>query len=197
MLSSPRLLSAIFALSLAVVACCAPCSGPPPTAGNVPGTGLPTPVISISTPGPVSTLTATSAATLGPTATQTLAAVGPAVTTFPDPTKYRWAQVVSGLQSPIGMANAGDGSGRLFVIEQSGRIRIVQDDKLLNIPFLDITDRVGADAQERGLLGLAFHPRYKQNGYFYVNYTDKNGNTVIARFQVGSDPNVADPVSEK
>jgi glucose/arabinose dehydrogenase len=105
--------------------------------------------------------------------------------------------VASGLQAPLAIANAGDGSGRLFIAEQAGRIRIIQDGKLLDKPFLDISDRVGANSSERGLLGLAFHPNYKQNGYFYVNYTDQNGNTVIARFQVTSAANVADPASEK
>jgi glucose/arabinose dehydrogenase len=89
-----------------------------------------------------------------------------------------------------------DGSGRLFVIEKSGRIRIIQDGQLLPQPFLDITDRVGSGGNEQGLLGLAFHPQYSQNGRFFVNYTDKNGDTVIARFQVSGDPNAADPGSE-
>ncbi len=76
-------------------------------------------------------------------------------------------------------------------------MRILQGGSLLPTPYLDITDRVGADSSERGLLGLAFDPQYKQNGFFYVNYTDLNGNTVIARFKVTADPNLADPASEK
>jgi glucose/arabinose dehydrogenase len=89
-----------------------------------------------------------------------------------------------------------DGSGRLFVIEKPGRIRIIQNDQLLDQPFLDISNRVGSSGNEQGLLGLAFHPNYTQNGRFFVNYTDNSGNTVIARFQVSGDPNVADPNSE-
>jgi len=89
-----------------------------------------------------------------------------------------------------------DGSGRLFVIEKVGRIRIIQDGQLLPKPFLDITDRVGSQGNEQGLLGLAFHPQYSQNGRFFVNYTGKNGDTVIARYQVSGDPNAADQGSE-
>jgi glucose/arabinose dehydrogenase len=66
----------------------------------------------------------------------------------------------------------------------------------LDTPYLDITDRVGSGGNEQGLLGLAFHPNYQVNGLFFVNYTDKNGNTVIARYRVTGDPNVADPTGE-
>jgi glucose/arabinose dehydrogenase len=89
-----------------------------------------------------------------------------------------------------------DGSGRLFILEKVGRIRILQDGQLLEASFLDITDRVGSSGNEQGLLGLAFHPQYAQNGRFFINYTDKNGDTSISRFQVSDDPNVADPASE-
>lgn len=116
---------------------------------------------------------------------------------FPNPQAYTWQPVVAGLQKPLDLAAAGDGTGRLFIVEQAGRVRVVQDGQLLSVPYLDITDRVGSRANEQGLLGLAFHPRYAENGFFYVNYTDLNGDTVIARFQVSSsDPNRADPGSE-
>lgn len=114
--------------------------------------------------------------------------------TFPDPTAYTWQEFVSGLQRPLDLQ--ADGSGRLFVVEKFGRILIIENDQLIETPFLDISDRVGSDANEQGLLGLAFHPQYAENGRFFVNYTDLNGDTVIARFQVSSDPNVADPASE-
>lgn len=116
----------------------------------------------------------------------------------PDPQGYSWQLVISGLDSPIGLANSADSSGRLFVLEQSGRIRVVREGELLSEPFLDIRDRVGSEANEQGLLGLAFHPRYIENGYFYVNYTDRNGDTIIARFQVtGENRDRADPGSEE
>lgn len=118
------------------------------------------------------------------------------VTSLPDPNSAFWMPVVDGLQSPIGIANAGDGSGRLFILEQEGKIRIWQSGAILDEPFLDITNRVGC-CGERGLLGLAFHPHYAVNGYFYVNYTDKDRVTVIARYQVSADnPNRADAGSE-
>jgi glucose/arabinose dehydrogenase len=107
--------------------------------------------------------------------------------------------VVSGLDKPEGLDNAGDGSGRLFIVEQSGLIRILKDGTLLPTPFLDLTQKVSC-CGERGLLGLAFHPKYTENGYFYVDYTEKVGNqlyTVIARYSVSaSDPDQADPNSE-
>jgi len=110
-------------------------------------------------------------------------------------------QVVSGLETPVGLAHAGDGSGRLFVVEKVGRIRVVQDGVLLATPLLDISDRVGSEESEQGLLGLAFHPDYGQNGRFFVNYTDRQGNTVVSRFSMvaGWDldsPPAADPGSE-
>src|SRR5215211_2489072 len=119
----------------------------------------------------------------------------PSTTTFPDPNAYAWEQLaISNLQRPVDLQV--NGSGRLFVIEKAGRIRIIENDQLLETPFLDITERVGSHGNEQGLLGLAFHPQYQENGRFFVNYTDTRGNTVIARFQVSSDPNAADPNSE-
>jgi glucose/arabinose dehydrogenase len=120
----------------------------------------------------------------------------PATANFPDPGSYVWTPFVSGLYLPVDIQNAGDGTGRLFIIERPGRIRIVKDGLLFQDPFLDITDRVGSRGSEQGLLGLAFHPQYATNGFFYVNYTDRNGNTVIARFSVSPDPNRADSGSE-
>ncbi|MGD8737940.1 MAG: PQQ-dependent sugar dehydrogenase [Anaerolineae bacterium] len=105
-------------------------------------------------------------------------------------------QITSGLDTPVGIAHAGDGSGRLFVIEKPGRIRVLQDGQLTDTPFLDISERVSASQSERGLLGLAFHPDYASNGFFYVNYTDLRGDTTVSRFAVGSDPGRADPASE-
>jgi glucose/arabinose dehydrogenase len=105
--------------------------------------------------------------------------------------------VVKGLQQPVAVRHAGDGSGRLFVIEQPGRIRIVDDGSLVERPFLDITDRVRDSANEQGLLGLAFHPDYADNGRFFVNYTDLGGDTVVSEFtRSETDPNQAEISSE-
>jgi len=131
-----------------------------------------------------------------PGASQTSPSATPAqATTFPDPNSYSWKPLsASGLVRPVALQP--DGSGRLFIIEKVGRIRIIENDQLIETPFLDISERVGSTGNEQGLLGLAFHPQYAQNGRFFVNYTDNNGNTVLARFQVSSEPNVADPKSE-
>jgi glucose/arabinose dehydrogenase len=137
-----------------------------------------------------------------PTATATLEpATAPTLTPsqgLPDPAAYAWRPVAGGLQKPLGVVSPRDGSGRLFVLEQAGKVQIVQDGQILPVPYLDIIDRVGSRGNEQGLLGLDFHPRYAENGFFYVNYTDRNGDTVIARFQVSpDDPECADPGSEK
>jgi glucose/arabinose dehydrogenase len=115
---------------------------------------------------------------------------------FPDPDSYRWALISDGLAQPVGLSVAGDGSNRLFIIEKPGRIQIIQDGQVLEDPFLDIQDRVGDGGSEQGLLGLAFHPNYENNGVFFVNYTDDDGNTVVSRFTVSDDENRADPTSE-
>ena len=104
-----------------------------------------------------------------------------------------------GFSNPVEMQNVGD--DRLFIVEKRGVIEILQLDGTTNpTPFLDIQNIVltpGGNYDERGLLGLAFHPDYINNGYFYVNYIDNFGNTQISRFSVStSDPNIADPDSE-
>jgi glucose/arabinose dehydrogenase len=123
----------------------------------------------------------------------------PPTASLPDPAGYQWSQIISGLHRPVDLAGPRDVPGKLFVLEQAGMIRIIQDGLLLPEPFLDIRDRVGSGGNEQGLLGIAFHPEFIKNGYFYVNYTDKQGNTVIARFSVIQDNNSnlkGDPASE-
>ncbi len=106
--------------------------------------------------------------------------------------------VASGFRQPLFVTTAGDGSGRLFVVEQGGRIRIVRDGQVLPTPFLDISGRVTAGG-ERGLLGLAFPPGFGAGRTtFYVHYSDSDGNTTISEFRVILDtPDVADPASER
>lgn len=101
--------------------------------------------------------------------------------------------IASGFTKPVFLTHAGDDSGRLFVVEQAGRIFILQDGAVLPTPFLDIVSIVGSDSSEQGLLSAAFHPDYPNNGFFFVNYTDRQGDTVIARYQVSENPDVANP----
>jgi len=103
--------------------------------------------------------------------------------------------IISGLLQPLYLTHAFD--DRIFIVEQAGTIRILQNGELLPEPFLDIMDPVNSNSNEQGLLGLAFHPNYQENGTFFLNYTDLNGATTIARYRVSSDPNVADPASEQ
>ena len=102
--------------------------------------------------------------------------------------------VKNGFVDPVLVTNAGDGSGRLFVVEQAGRIRIIDGGTVLATPFLDLRGSITSGG-ERGLLGLAFHPNFATHPYVYVNFTDRNGNTAINRYRVSSDPNVLDRAS--
>lgn len=104
-------------------------------------------------------------------------------------------EFATGLNQPLSITNMGD--ERLFVLEQGGQIQIVNPDGGINAePFLDISDRI-VSGGEQGLLGMDFHPDYSNNGYFYVNYTNTEGNTHISRFSVSeTDPDIALPDSE-
>src|SRR5262245_60377500 len=99
-------------------------------------------------------------------------------------------------RDPIGIVSANDGSDRLFIVLQAGLIMIYSGGVVLPQPFLDIYER-SACCGERGLLGLAFHPEYVNNGQFYIYYSDNNEDTQVSRFLITADPNVADPDSEQ
>ena len=104
-------------------------------------------------------------------------------------------EVANGLEQPVYLtAPAGD--RRLFIVEQPGRIRVYENGIVRDKPFLDIVDKVGYGG-ERGLLSVAFHLQYRSNGYLFVNYTDKHGDTRIERYTVSADRNVADRGSAK
>jgi hypothetical protein len=104
-------------------------------------------------------------------------------------------RVASGLARPL-LVTAPVGDARLFIVEQGGTIRILANGMLRPSPFLNLRGQVRAGG-EQGLLGLAFAPDYATSGLFYVNYTDVDGDTMIARFRVSADPNVADPGSQE
>ncbi|HEV2528249.1 MAG TPA: PQQ-dependent sugar dehydrogenase [Thermomicrobiales bacterium] len=117
---------------------------------------------------------------------------------LPGEPEVQLVQVATGLADPVNVASANDGSGRLFIVERTGTIRIVQDGQLIEEPFLDVENLVKTDFLEQGLLGLAFHPGYATNGQFYVYWSDysANGAVTLAAYTVSADdPNVADPQS--
>lgn len=118
-----------------------------------------------------------------------------------DPSKIVFQEIASGFINPALITNAGDGSGRLFIVERAGRIRIIKNGIPLAAPFLDIQSIVKSTSGEQGLLALAFHPSYSTNGKFFVAYTaPRNGdnvgsNLILEQFTVSSNPNQADPGS--
>ena len=176
----------IACLALLIAACTS-------TAASTPRPALP-PSVSISSP--TVSVAATSTPLRKPPLTSQPTAVG--ATAAPAAFSISLEPLVSGLERPTYLTDASDDSGRLFVTEQPGRIRIIQKGQLLDQPFLDITDRVSSDANERGLLSVAFSPNYTSNGQFFVYYVRQQDEAVtIARFTVSAnDPNMADPNSE-
>jgi glucose/arabinose dehydrogenase len=178
-----RFIPFLFILAIALAACAPPAATPmgnsdssPPKATDVPA-AVPT-----------------STATLEPVETETGASAVQSTASLPTAEGAQWSLVTDGLRNPLGLENAGD--ERLFIVEQRGVIRIYSNGTLLSEPFLDVRDQVTTQGNEQGLLGLAFHPDYQENGYFYIDYTDRRGDTVVSRFQVSTDPNLADPQSE-
>lgn len=124
-------------------------------------------------------------------------------TDTPPPPAFKLRKVADGLNLPVQLRHAGDDSGRLFVIEQAGRIRIMRKSgeasggavwSVDETPFLDISERVSC-CGERGLLDVAFPPDYRVKQHFYVSYTNQDGQTVISRYNTTSDPELADPTS--
>jgi glucose/arabinose dehydrogenase len=105
------------------------------------------------------------------------------------------APFAQGFQQPVYLTHAGDGSGRMFVLERSGAIRIVQDEETLQTPFLNVRSLITTSGSEQGLLGLAFHPNYANNGQFFIYYTATDRANTVARYTVSADPNMADPNS--
>ena len=112
-----------------------------------------------------------------------------------DATKIRisFSRVARTLSKPVLITHSGDDSGRLYIVEQGGRIRILLNGTVLSTPFLNLSAKVSTGS-EQGLLGLAFHPSYAANGKFYVNYTNTSGDTIIARYTRSTgNPNIANP----
>jgi len=158
---------------------------------EVPTVAAPATVTERPSPSPTFTPLPTPSQTAKPTATPTptpLPIGQPASTISLLP-------IVSGFSRPTYLNNAGD--LRLFIVEQAGRIWIVDEGEINPRPFLDIVEKVTSGALEQGLLSIAFHPDYQQNRIFFIYYTDLNGDTAVARYETSDgDPDLADLESE-
>lgn len=115
------------------------------------------------------------------------------------PASLTLTRIAGGFTRPVTITHAGDGSGRLFVVEQGGTIRFIRNGAVASIPFLNIASFVTPTGGEQRLLGLAFPPGYAARGSFYVNYTNRTGigNTVFARFRLSPNPDLADPATRE
>jgi len=171
---APRHLLILLAVTASIVLACGP--GTATRSPDLPPTEAPT-----ASPTAPATPEATAAAT--PAGSLTEGSIG-------------LQTVVAGLASPLDIATADDGTGRIYVAEQSGTVRIVDGTELLPTPFLDITAKTTGGG-EQGLLGIAFHPKFSEDPRVFVDYTDLDGNTVVSSFEVGQDADAVDPDSER
>lgn len=104
---------------------------------------------------------------------------------------------LTGLSSPILVRHAGDGTKRMFVVQQRGIIKVVQPGSNTTTDFMNISSKVSASGSEQGLLGLAFHPNFETNSFFFVNYTrQSDGATIVARYKATNGNTIGDPNSE-
>ena len=164
MTASARVVAALLASTTLL----ASCAGPGPTVTPVPTTApLPT--------------TAPAGSGGPPIVSSSPAGTSPTTSGW-EPPALVLSVVATGLQRPLWVGSAGDGSGRLFAVEQAGTIRVIRDGRLLSQPYLDLRDRVSSGG-ERGLLGLAFAPTFARDGRFFVDATDPDGNTFVAEFR--------------
>lgn len=196
----------LLAALLAVTACSsddtAPAAQVPlPVAPSATPTITASPLAATATalPAPLDTPSAAEAATDTPAPAATPAATPTtAPTTAPNLSAINLSLelLASGLDQPVFATHAGDGSGRIFVLEKNGTIAVLTANGAPAGLFLDIRDRVGSDASEQGLLGLALHPSFGANGRLFTYYTDRRGDTVISSFQADEDRATADPESE-
>jgi glucose/arabinose dehydrogenase len=172
---------------LALVAIVGACAGPvPTTTPSTAPTQVTTAAPSPSTPVPSPPGGSPSPPAVVPPDRPDLAAV-----------RVNLESVVSGLDAPIWATAAGNGSGRLFIAEQGGRVRVLRDGSLNAAPFIDLSDRVGAGG-ERGLLGLTFAPEFGgTEARFYVHYSNRSGDTTIAELRATPGSDTADPATER
>jgi glucose/arabinose dehydrogenase len=174
--AAPRVVSTVTPeIAVTIVATTQPAQPPPATP-----TAEPTPT---EAPSEAPSETPTAEPIAEPTATA--ASLTPALQPF-----------VEGLEKPTSLTYAPDGNGLLYITEQPGRVRVVQNGQLLDTLFLDLTDRVSDSGNEQGLLSVAFSPDFAQSRKLYVNYTDTSGDTVVAGFIASADGLTVDPASE-
>ena len=112
------------------------------------------------------------------------------------PHQVRLDEFLDGLVQPVQVTHAGDGSGRVFVVEQHGRITVVHGGNANEALFLDISNQVSC-CEERGLFNVAFPPSFSESQHFYLSYTNLEGDTILSRFTTSDDPDIADPASEE
>ncbi len=167
------------------------CTQPMPARESAPS------VVTMAAPtaAPVTEATPTDTASAGvslPTPTP----VSDVLAVTPDQVRLRLEPVFEGFQLPVFLTHAGDGSGRSFVVEKTGKIWVIDGGAVQPIPFLDVSDKITTAGNEQGLLGMAFAPNFAASGHFFVNYTDRQGTTVVERYTVSdNDRNLADPQS--
>jgi glucose/arabinose dehydrogenase len=137
----------------------------------------------------------------GKAPTAATSASGAPVASAGDLIEWPQLKVTGDFVRPVVVTNAADRTGRLFVAEQAGRVRVIQDGGLLKAPFLDVSDRVKCCNGEQGFFDVAFPPNYAKKGYLYASYISKThgkvGDLVVARYHLTANPNVADPKSEE
>jgi glucose/arabinose dehydrogenase len=184
-------LAGSLALAMAVLA---GCGGPGPSPSKAPASPTPHASSAGSSAAPSGTPSATPATAASPTAAPSTSAGRPDLAGV----RVAVEPLVGGLDQPVFVGSAGDGSGRLFIAEQAGRIRVVEDGNLRETPFLDITDRVTSGG-ERGLLGFAFPPGFgPARPIVYVHYSGADGATVVSEFRLATDgTGTLDPASER
>jgi glucose/arabinose dehydrogenase len=135
------------------------------------------------------------ASTEGVTGSLVITVAAPPPSPPVEPVTVGLQEIATGLDFPLYLTSP-PGDSRLFIAEKAGAIRQIKGGTLLEAPFLDLTDKVGATGGEQGLLGLAFYPDYASSGRFIVHYTDLSGDTRVSLFRVSGDPDRADPASE-